>query len=178
MASAMLATAVVGAAGLIALGGQAVRHARIHSLAAPLAAARLAELRALPWSFDNAGSPVSDLTTDLSVEPAAPGGAGLRASPIDALARDTPGYVDYLDATGRWVGGGAAAPPAAVFVRRWSIQPLAADPLDTLVIQVLVLPVTQARRARAQPGRGPGEVLLASVRTRTAPACAVGAGPC
>jgi hypothetical protein len=46
--------------------------------------------------------------------------------------------VDYLDAYGAWVGTGAAPPVGAVYVRRWSVEPLPTNPNNTLVFQVLV----------------------------------------
>jgi hypothetical protein len=52
-----------------------------------------------------------------------------------------------------------------VYVRRWSIEPLIADPLNTLVIQVLVTPHRE-REARRRIWLRPGEVLLITARTR------------
>ena len=112
IATVVLSTAVVATAGLLGLAGISTRNARRHSVAALMAAGKLAELR------------VSDIAV----------------SPPDALARDTEGFVDYLDGNGRWIAGGSHRPPEAVFVRRWLVQPLADDPVETLVLQVLVTP--------------------------------------
>jgi prepilin-type N-terminal cleavage/methylation domain-containing protein len=82
----------------------------------------------------------------------------LAASPAGALGANTVGYVEYLDANGRPLGGGSATPAAGtVFTRRWSIDPLAGNPDGTVVIQVLVT------RAMAR-----GEARLVSVKTRKA----------
>ena len=60
--------------------------------------------------------------------------------------------IDYLDRSGRPVPGAAAA----TYGRRWLIDPLPADPDNSLVIQVIV----SGRRDEAR---------IAAVRTRKAP---------
>ena len=57
------------------------------------------------------------------------------------------------------VGAGVSVPREAVFVRRWSIQPLPADPANGLVLQIVATRVTQPA-AR--------EVHLVSILARTA----------
>ena len=57
-----------------------------------LAAQKIEQLRALTWGFDPQGIPVSDFTTDTSVEPESPnGGTGLQPSPSTALGKTPPG---------------------------------------------------------------------------------------
>jgi prepilin-type N-terminal cleavage/methylation domain-containing protein len=68
---------------------------------------------------------------------------GMARSPPGSLDADLTGYFDTIDAR---------------FVRRWSIDPLPANPDDGVVVQVIVRPVT-----------GRGEVRLAGVRLRSAP---------
>ncbi len=167
VATLVLAAAAAGAAGLCWVATASVRTARVETTAALLAIDKLERLRGLSWFFDGVGGPVSDLSTDLTRDPVTAGGVGLTPSPPDALERNRAGYVDFLDEAGRWVAGGTEPPPAAVYVRRWSIQPLPGDAGDTLVLQVLVAPVAAAR-VGGGPGRTrvPGDVLLASVRTR------------
>jgi hypothetical protein len=117
--------------------------------------------------FDAAGNRTSDLATDLTGNSLAGGGAGLGASPPNALRENVTGHVDYLDEQGQWIGTGAQPPPRAVFVRRWAVRPLPASPEDTLILQVLVSPL--ANPAVAGPtwtGRPPGSALLATARTR------------
>jgi hypothetical protein len=79
--------------------------------------------------------------------------------------------VDFLDGGGNWVGTGSRPPASAVYIRRWSIQPLPTNPNNTLVIQVLVTPVT-SELARVESAftrtRMAGDALLVTVRTRKA----------
>jgi len=77
------------------------------------------------------------VTTDLSNDPATDDGRGLLVSPPGTLTSNIVGYVDYLDANGRWVGHGPSAPPAAVYVRRWAVRPLIGDPDNILVFEVV-----------------------------------------
>jgi hypothetical protein len=131
-------------------------------------------LRSLTWGFDadEQGLPVSDTTTNLSTEPPSSNGSGLNPSPSDSLTQNQTGFVDYLDENGQHVGTGTNIPGEAVYVRRWSIQPLPTNPNNTLILQVLVSPVLN-ERVREQNGgadfaRLPGDALLVSVKTRKA----------
>jgi hypothetical protein len=82
---------------------------------------------------------VSDFSSNIAVTPpTSSGGVGLQASPDYSLFTSVSGYVDYLDAYGSWVGTGATPPANAIYVRRWSIDPLPTNPNNTLVFQVLV----------------------------------------
>jgi hypothetical protein len=170
-----MVAATVLAIGLAALGqavvvtGRAALAARDTTTASTLAASKLEELRALAWVVDPVGGEVSDRTTDTAVTPhEARGGTGLAVSPPDALERDTPGYVDYVDARGGHVPSGARGPAGAAFVRRWHIAPLAGRPADALVIQVRVVPLTgDALRPSPRPARA-GEAWAATVRMRRA----------
>jgi hypothetical protein len=78
------------------------------------------------------------VSTDLSSDPPTGAGPGLSRSPAGTLDSNVPLYVDYLDAAGTWVGRGATPPGTAVYVRRWAVHPLEADPDDILVLQVIV----------------------------------------
>jgi type II secretory pathway pseudopilin PulG len=141
----VLAAAVILMTGLIAVAQMFVvstntnMAARRVTTTAVLAQQKIEQLRALTWGFDDFGLPISDFTSDIAVSPPTPaGGVGLQASPGDTLNASTPGFVDYLDAYGAWVGTGAAPPVGAVYVRRWSVEPLPTNPNNTLVFQVLV----------------------------------------
>jgi prepilin-type N-terminal cleavage/methylation domain-containing protein len=68
----------------------------------------------------------------------------LSPSPFDALLTNVSGYHDLLDADGK-----PAAAPAAVFDRRWLIQPLDDSPGRALLVQVRV----SARRGATVGGR-------------------------
>jgi len=165
----VLTTGVIALASLFCLSIQANRAARATTVTTILAMQKIEQLRTLQWSFDHLGLPLTDTSTDVSVVPFGNGGAGLSASPPGSLQRNVSGYVDYLDANGNWVGSGAAG-KGAVWVRRWSIEPLPADPDNTLILQVLVT------RAPGSVGTGSGsvprmpeEARLVSVRTRKTP---------
>jgi Tfp pilus assembly protein PilV len=142
-ATTILTVAIVAIAQVIALATRANLASRTTALATLFAAQKVEQLRALAWTFDAAGVPVSDTTT---------GGTGLSASPSDALARDVAGYCDLLDGSGRTVLHAGAAS----FTRRWAITPLAAHP-GTLVIQVSVVRIGYPSAAGAR---------LVTVKTR------------
>ena len=175
IAVAILTTIALGVAQLIAMATAAMSRARVHTMAVILAAAKMDELRSLAWTFEPTGLgvpalPRSDRDTDLSRPDHPPGGRGLQPSPAGTLATNTPAYVDFLDASGRWVGNDTTTALAtAVFVRRWSVTPLSEDPDRTLVLHVLVTTTAEDRvRAGTWRRRSGTEALLASVRTRWA----------
>src|SRR5262245_26806537 len=164
--------AIMGAAGMVAVAACAVRDARMESTAIVLASQKLEQLRALEWNAEDVagGSPSSDTTTDVTRDSPVAGGTGLTPSPAGTLSANVPGFVDFLDVGGRWVGTGALPPPGATFIRRWAVMPLPANAADTLAVQVLVTTVTRdAGVVRRSTGRRrlPGEALVATVRTRT-----------
>ena len=104
------------------------------------------------------------------MDPPTANGGGLNPSPSDSLASSQTNYVDYLDGNGQYVATGTTIPAEAVYVRRWSIQPLPTNPNNTLILQVLVTPVSN-ERIRQGAGNGtlrrlPGDALLISVKTR------------
>jgi type II secretory pathway pseudopilin PulG len=88
--------------------------------------------------------------------------SSLPASPANAWAVDTPGYVEFLDPHGAAVGarGGGA------YVRRWSIAPLPSD-ANLLAIQVDVAPCRTPPGA-SQCGDVASHARLASIRSRAA----------
>jgi hypothetical protein len=166
VATGLLATAVVALAQLLAIGTQSNATARNGTLATILAQQKMEQLRGLAWGFDVTGLPLSDISTNTSVTPESATGTGLQPSPHDTLARSTDGYVDYLDADGRLLGGGSAVPLGTVYVRRWSIQPLPTHTNNTLVLQVLVRRFSKAIEQDAGSSRAPEEARMVSVRTR------------
>ncbi len=171
VAAALLATALISVAELFGIATRSNIAARNTTAASILAAQKVEELRALAWGFDAAGVPSADLASDTSVSPERPaGGTGLTTSPNGALGANTPGWVDYVDSSGAKLAGGAQPPVDAIFIRRWSVRPLAASPADTLVIQVLV--TRNRQRGAADLGavaRLPEEARLVTVRTRKVP---------
>ncbi len=143
VATTTLIVALSALAQLLSVATLATRRARTMTLATVLAQQKIEDL----------------------VPQAAIGGAGLGASPPDALARNLDGYCDFVDASGNIVSLGTTAPAAAVYLRRWSIEPLSTNPAATLVIQVLV---TDPRRAGAAdtstaPALLPGDARLVSI---------------
>ena len=169
----LLTVVSLGVAQLFAMSAQANIVAKGSTSTTALAEQKLEQLRALTWGFDadGLGLPVSDTSTNLAVYPPQANGSGLNPSPPTALDQNTAGFVDYLDAGGTYVGTGSSVPSAAVYIRRWSIQPLPTNPNNTLVLQVLVTPVVneQSRSAANGPrGRMPGDARLVSVKTRKA----------
>ena len=169
-----LLTAVsLGVAQLFALTTRANLIAKGQTSTTAMAEQKLEQLRGLTWGFDleGQGLPLSDTTTNLAVYPPAHNGSGLNPSPSDSLEENTLGFVDFVDGSGTWVGTGTTPPASAVYIRRWSIQPLPTNPNNTLVIQVLVTPVA-SESARVESAfsrtRMVGDALLVTVRTRKA----------
>jgi len=143
LTSAIMTTIAAGACGVLAMTIRASYRARVHTMSTMMAARKMEELRSLSWTHISTSAPAlsmssSDLTTDLSNDPATDDGPGLLRSPNATLTSNVDGYVDYLDATGRWVGRGTAVPAAAVYIRRWAVQPHASDPDNLLVFDVVV----------------------------------------
>jgi hypothetical protein len=172
LAMIVLTTAAVGAGSLFAVSLNAVAAARSQTVATMLAVQKVEQLRALLWRFADQGVlvAITDDTSDLSGEFPAGGGSGLRSSPAGALDTNTAGFVDFLDGRGQWVGTGATPPPAAVFVRRWSISQLPLNSDDAVVIRVLTTTVVRNARASAGPARRrmAGEALVTTVLARKA----------
>jgi hypothetical protein len=163
IAIAVLITVAASMAHLIVRSRRAVWAAGTQSAALSIAQQKLEQLTALEWRVDAAGVRHSDHTSDLSFDPPTDGGIGLQQSPPDALDRNLDGFADFVGTNARWVGRGAQPAAAAVFVRRWSVVPYDADPADTLVLTVVVLPVADAAGGLA----GPASARLQTIRTRT-----------
>jgi len=173
VAMGILTVVSLGVAQLFAASTRVNVMARSQTSTTMLAEQKMEQIRSLTWGFDTNGEglPVSDTASDLTVSPATQNGSGLNPSPTDSLERNTIGFVDFVDAGGEWVGTGSTPPGTAVYVRRWSIQPLPTNPNNTLVIQVLVTPMANemARLTTSNPRvRMPGDTLLLTVKTRKA----------
>ena len=137
VATTVLTVGLVAMAQLFAISAKANGGARATTFAVVLAGQKLEHLRGLTWGFDLAGAPVSD--------------ADLNPSPAGTLQDNVDGYVEYLDGS----GNAAVGPGGAIYIRRWSIEPLPTDPNNTLVFQVLV-----TRRIAGD------DVRVVSVKTR------------
>lgn len=167
----LLAVLVGGIAPLFLLAARAVTLTREQTMTASLAASKMEQLLSLPWTFDTApsrfGDLVSDLSTDLAVEPPSSGGRGHEPSPPDSLVANTEGYCDFLDRQGRWVSAGPVPHPEAAYVRRWQIAVVDSDPLHSRALQVLVSPIRPGSLAnRPAIGWLSGETRLAALKTR------------
>lgn len=134
----VLCAAGLGGVQMLVMALHANASARAQTLTVTLAAARLEQLRGLTFDYDGSGQRVTD--------------GGLASPGADSLSSNIPGFVDYLDAQGRWVGTGTTPPRTAVFVRRWSIDP-SGPASDLVILQVLVRPLTAADASRP-PARG------------------------
>jgi hypothetical protein len=164
IATTILTAAVVSLAQLFVIATRANSSARAATYASVLAQQKMEQLRGLAWGFDPQGLPFSDVSTDITVTPErSNGGVGLSPSPSNTLTMSTAGYCDYVDAFGSSLGGGSTAPAGTVYVRRWSIEALPANPADSLVLQVLV---TRAGNRGAAARRLPNEARIVSVKTR------------
>jgi hypothetical protein len=154
VATAIFAVGSVAAAHLLVWAGRALWASGAETTAVAAAQEKLEQLQSAAWRFDEAGNRVS--------------AAELAASPPQTISANTSGYVDYLNEQGHSIGSGPDPPPSAAYVRRWAIRPLATAPDDTLVLQVVVVPLAHGDRARgtAASGRGPGESMLTTARTR------------
>ena len=172
-AMGLLTVVSLGVAQLFAASTRANLAARTRTSTTAMAEQKVEQIRSLTWGFDTAGQglPVSDTTTNLTVYPFTTNGSGLNPSPSDALEQNRPGFFEFLDRTGTWVGTGTNIPGTAAYVRRWAITPLPTNPNNTLIIQVLVTPLANELGRVASPftrTRMIGDALLLSVKTRKA----------
>jgi prepilin-type N-terminal cleavage/methylation domain-containing protein len=168
-ALAVLSVALTGLAQLFTVAARANASARATTYAVVLAQQKMEQLRGLAFGFDTMGNAVTDLDTDITVQPELPGvGTGLQPSPPGTLDENTVGYVDYIDASGAWLGGAAAVPPpGTAYIRRWSVESLPSSS-STIVLQVLVIRASHRTAADHSVRRRPDEARMISVKTRKA----------
>lgn len=157
VAAAVLIATLAGVAQLFVQSARTAMESRRAPIVLAAAESKLEQLLALAWTYDAGGAPLSDRASDTSADPPAPaGGTGLSISPADSLTRASPGYMDYLDASGGSLGTTPVA--GVVFARRWLIQP--GPSLDVLQLRVCV-----NRVSGAEPELPP-EVCLGTARAR------------
>jgi prepilin-type N-terminal cleavage/methylation domain-containing protein len=172
VALGILAFASLSVAQLFAVATKANFASKSQTSTTMLAVAKMEQLKSLTWGFDqsssNMGLPISDTTTDLSLPTPTGGGRGLNPSPASALDADTPGYVDYLDIDGTWVGNGGNPPAPTFYIRRWAITPLPTNPNNTLVFEVHVTTIRQVGMNQPGQPRWGQDAHLVSVKTRKA----------
>lgn len=159
IASAVLIATLAGLTYLFLQAAQLAAQARRAPVALAAASSKLDQLLALAWTYDVAGLPFSDVSSDTSRDPpASGGGTGLLVSPADSLSRPTPGFVDYVNERGRSLGSTPA--PGAIFTRRWRVRPWPAASSDALLLRVCVV------RMAGGDIDPPPEVCLGTARVR------------
>jgi len=170
VALALLAGAVVALANLYAVASRSNDLSRAGTIAAILASQKLEQLRGLAWGYRSDGRELTDTTTDVAAHPnGSTGGTGLLPSPPGSLLANVPGFVDYLDRAGAWVGTGVTPPANAAYVRRWSIGLPPGSAGDAIVIHVVVLRRGGEARVAAGLGTHFETALLTGVLARRAP---------
>jgi prepilin-type N-terminal cleavage/methylation domain-containing protein len=141
VAMAIVSVALTALAQLFLIAAQADADARRASFASILATQKIEELRSLGADLDRQGSP--------------------------SLNADIAGACDFLDEYGRSLGTSLSPLPETVYIRRWSVEPVASDP-DTFVVQVSVFPrVWRSGVSPASPdARAIGGAQIVTVKTR------------
>jgi type II secretory pathway pseudopilin PulG len=170
VATGLLAGAVAVLGQMFAISMADHTSARTATFAAVLADQKMEQLRGLAWGFDIIGLPLTDTSSNIALPiESATGGPGLSPSPSNSLRANVDGYVDYIDQFGRIVGGGATVPAQAVYIRRWSVEPLPTNPNNTVILQVLVTRSRDRGTADSVEGstrRMRDEARLMTVKTR------------
>jgi type II secretory pathway pseudopilin PulG len=171
VAMGILAFATLSVAQLFTVATNANFSAKSQTSTTMLAIAKMEQLKALTWGFDqsssNLGLPISDTVTDLSQPQPTGGGRGLNPSPDGTLDTDVQGYVDYLDVNGVWVGN-SGSPADTFYIRRWAITPLPTNPNNTLVFEVHVTTIRQSGLNQPGQARWGQDAHLVCVKTRKA----------
>ncbi len=152
IAAAVVAATIATLAQLVVLATAANARATTTTMATVLAAQKMEQLRSLEWSFDRVEGPVSD--------------PRLAASPSDSLRKNSAGFCDFVDRNGQSLGERTDPPAGAVYVRRWSIEPLPADPDNVLVLQVLVTQRFTRGVGEHANRQWPDEARIISIKAR------------
>jgi type II secretory pathway pseudopilin PulG len=170
VATGLLAGAVACLGQMFAMSMAENTSARTGTFAAVLAEQKMEQLRGLTWGFDIIGLPLTDTSSNVALPiQSATGGPGLSPSPSNSLRSNVDGYVDYVDQFGRIIGGGSAVPAQAIYIRRWSVEPLPTNPNNTVILQVLVTRSRNRGAADSEEGstrRLRDEARLLTVKTR------------
>jgi prepilin-type N-terminal cleavage/methylation domain-containing protein len=159
VAMALLVAVAVGLLDLLLRASLLSRSDRQQTIALALALERLDQLRSLSWGLgaSEAPAPVADLVTDLSGPSFSGAGPGLSEAPGDTLTSIVPGWVDYADEGGGWVGQGGRPPVGTTFVRRWNVSRVPG------LSGALLLRV----RVSAQSAMSPVDVWLYTIKAQT-----------
>jgi len=149
IAAGVLATVLTGILPLVLVAAQGAAQARVDLVAARLAEERLAQLQTLQHLHTG-----SVLITDQATLPRGgefvSGGHGLTATGLASLEAPQPASSEWLDERGTWLAdGSAAAPPRAVYQRRWGVLATAGSSCLRLWVDVRVVARLAASAATA-----------------------------
>ncbi len=144
VAMALLAGALASVAQIVVLVSASTMAARHATFASVLAAQKLSQLHSQPL-------------TEL----------GLSAP--DAWMRSTPGFVEFLNGGGESLGWSDPPPANTIYVRRWSVTPLAGDPAGGVVLQVSTGPLRWHPEGSSPETRSHELARVVGVKTRLVP---------
>jgi type II secretory pathway pseudopilin PulG len=142
VAAGILVTLLASLAQLMGWSVSQAREAGSRARAMSVAQDKLEKLRALAWTVDLDGNPVSD--------------PALATSPTGALDVNTSGHVELVGAAGQVVLG-----PDALVVRRWAVAPIDLATPDAIAITVCVFRPPASHTARAG-----ADLCLSTARVR------------
>jgi type II secretory pathway pseudopilin PulG len=100
-------------------------------------------------AFVDVGTDTTSIDTATNSYTLGTGGTGLTANGSLSTTAPTNGYVDYLDANGNPLGGGATRPAKAFYIRVWKIVDDATGTLKTITVKVAA--VTGVNGANSAP---------------------------
>jgi len=88
---------------------------------------------------------------------------------VATLNANTPGACDFLNQYGESLGTGSMPLPNTVYIRRWSIEPLASAP-DIFIVQVAVFPLSRSGVVNppVSDARTLGGAQIVTIKTRRA----------
>jgi len=121
---------------------------------------KMEQLQSLAFSDGQDGAGNGTDTTVASFTATTTGGNGLYAGGSVTYGSAAAGYVDYLDADGNPLGGGATAPSGWFYVRMWQITDDATGTLKTITVRAVArsgvngtssLPQTTVTSLKASP---------------------------
>jgi type II secretory pathway pseudopilin PulG len=143
VATGILITALAGLAHLFILGMQLTRQVNVAGAALIAAQSKLEGLGGLSFSYDAAGTAITDPL--------------LQPSPAASLDEDMAPFVDWVDTTGQ----SRTSVNDAMFVRRWRVTAVDEGAPESIAIEVCVF-----RAPASNVVARSAEACLSTVRTR------------
>jgi len=98
---------------------------------------KMEQLQSLSFADGIGGAGTGTDTTVAAFTATTTGGNGLLAGGSTTYGSAVAGYVDYLDANGNPLGGGANAPASWFYVRMWKITDDATGTLKTITVRTV-----------------------------------------